>query len=367
MKKNLITLVFLTYGSLSFANYNIVINTNLNDYEIVEKLNEIEYTNWVLISSSCSKDKLEDDFYFGVNFKQLESCEKNYERTKNTYKIYSDGNKVLISSEKETNKEIETSEKDLIGIHLESTCKDILLAESGKYNSGDGLYHLAQQGTPEVYCDMTRNGGGWMRVANYDWYQDSSNIPNSGFDSTKNKSIVDTTNRSYPIVDAFWVKDWTVSATPTSQRWKSIDVTPIYEWSESMIDFEGWAFRSLDGFHPAKSLSSNLDGQYMDGFSFSYLKNGVRNHLYSIPVGYENDSDGRALLTWLPNSEYTYFPMGVHEPGWTFNRKVSKDGNNAIVTKSKTKGKDSISLRFMADQYYNDESIGFRKYIIWVK
>ena len=59
--------------------------------------------------------------------------------------------------------------------------------------------------------------------------------------------------------------------------------------------------------------------------------------------------------------KYTF--MSTNVPGYTYNLKFEKE----IITKVKPQGLEKIRFRSMADQYVNDETVGFRKYILWVK
>jgi len=133
-----------------------------------------------------------------------------------------------------------------------------------------------------------------------------------------------------------------------------------------MVDFEGMAFRSLDGWHPAGASygnSGDINSQYLDGFSLTYGDIGSAKHLHSFAVGHNTDSDKlNNFLSWM-NNDYTYIYQGSY-----FESNTAKLTENALLKKpNKSKSLEKISLRFMADQAVSDETIGFRKYILWVR
>ena len=195
-----------------------------------------------------------------------------------------------------------------------------------------------------------------MRVANYDWYSNKT-APNSSFDSTSGKSIRDTQGVDRLLIDAFWVKGWLQPAGTTGQRWASVDIQPLYDWTDAIIEFEALAFRSLDGYHPSINLSTNVQGQYIDGFSFTFGENNSRTHIYSVPVGHGTDTAVKeANLGWLKESELSYMFQTDQELGYTYNAM-----EEFIINYSgKSPSKDMLSMRLMADQHYEDETIGFR-------
>lgn len=359
MKKTLLATCILSFISANASNFNVIIDQESNSYD--SGVLVVEDSGWIASGvESCSFDVNDSEIYYNIDFTQVETCQQNFEKTITTKKVISDGTEIIVDINKQTKTESSSTTAINKGTHLEGTCEDI---KTFNTNLPDGEYVISQSGNPTVYCDMTKNGGGWMRVSNYDWYSDKTS-PNSDFDSTSGKIIRDTQNIDRLLMDAFWVKDWTTSAGTTGQRWASVDVQPLYNWSKAMIEFEGLAFRSLDGYHPASGLSNNVQGQYIDGFSFTFGANNARTHMHSVPAGHGTDSSVKdAYLDWLSEDSLDYMDQSDIEAGYTYNAMDSFNINYS----GKTPSKDVISMRLMADQYFNDETIGFRKLIIWVK
>lgn len=358
IKKSIITLAIIASVS-SMASYV----TLIKDTYSIGKSSELTIVNdWVDVGLEyCQNDKETSDIYYNISFEQKETCNQDQERTIDVYDLKYNGEKTLISSTKETRTNlISENTTTKVGTHLEQTCKGIL--DNG-FSFGNGTYAINQTGTPNVFCDMSRNGGGWMRVVNYNWYENKT-TPSSQFQSTTGRIIVDTSSTSRKLPDGFWVQDWTASAASTGQRWKEINTTPIHAWSEAMVDFEGLGFRSLDGWHPSNAFTGDVNAQYMDGFSLTYGNAGSRKHLYSFAIGYGTDATPKANnLSWLDSNHFTYGAQGTT----TLNDITHQIIKNGLKLDLKTIGKENISLRFMADQHVNDETIGFRKYILWVR
>lgn len=365
MNKKLISLIVSSFFTQAYSsNFNVIIERE-SGYDSAKLI--IEETDWVNVGSDkCSYDEEVEDHYSNEVFKQEETCVQDQEKTITTKKIKSDGTTEIVDINIVQKELISVTTNNATGIHLESTCEEVLAFDS---NLEDGLYKINQSGIPTVYCDMTRNGGGWMRVVNYDWYNDKS-INITGFDSTINKIVKDTSGNDYKLLDGFWVNDWTTISTGSIGRWKEISVKPLYNWTKSFIEFEALAFRSLDGVtivtNSMLTGNDNLESEYLDGFNFTYGETGSLKHLYSLPVGhnvsYESDTF-KNQLSWLDESEYTYHLMATNVTNYTYNLKFNED----ILMKEKESGNEKIRLRLMADQYVNDETIGFRKYIVWIK
>tara|TARA_Y100001960_G_scaffold189798_1_gene198909 strand:+ start:5330 stop:6430 length:1101 start_codon:yes stop_codon:yes gene_type:complete len=366
MKKNKIILVLLMSSMTSLAystDFKIIIGQEENAYTS-GKLTVTE-SEWINVGSeTCSFDKEQSEVYYDINFTQTETCNQSQEKTIITKKVISDGSEIIIDVDKKTKIETTINQFSKNGTHLENSCKEIQDFES---TLPSGNYTLSLSGNPVVECDMVRHGGGWTKVIAYDWYSDKNNTP-IGYQSTTNKIIKDTTDKNYAVIDGFWVDDWTDIARGTIGRWKEIEAQPITPWKQAFIDFEGIVFRSLDGFKPVETseLTDNdhLESEYLDGYNFTYGELGSLNHLFSLPVGYDNDShilDNQ--LSWLNREEMKYTFMSTNVSGYTYNLKFEKE----IITKVKPQGLEKIRFRSMADQYVNDETVGFRKYILWVK
>lgn len=360
--KTVITIIASSLSTALYANnFNVVISKEQNFFE-TGKIETI-VGEWLNVGTpSCVNDIEEYEIYFNVSFNQKETCAQNQEQTITTKKILSDGSEVIIDVNKKTKTEKTESTTVQIGSHLESTCKDI---KSFEATLSDGEYTILQSGNPTVYCDMTRNGGGWMRVVSYNWHIDSDLKP-SNLQKTVNKNIL-YSGYNYPVADGWWVSPWGAQ-NPNTVRWVEVNAQPLYAWTETMIDFEGLGFKSLDEFYNVHNTGisdqNSVNGQYLDGYSFTYGNQGSRGHLYSIASGYLTPpDDGNRLaneLSWI-GSDYEYQDSENTLSNYTYNL------DTTFLGKTKTLGNEKISLRLMADQLEGDETIGIRKYILWVK
>ncbi len=364
-KRFLATLILATISSHATENnYVIVVSEKENNYEVRTAQTVTEYTSWENIGEQqCSVDISVGSVYYGTTFKQKETCVQNIKRDEILKYVYDDGTERIISSTVINDFDTVISNHDLTGTHLEETCKDIL---NNSHSRGTGEYVISQSGNPTVYCEMNRNGGGWMRVVNYDWYTNRNYMP-SNLDNTTNKNI-SYAGSNFLFPDAWWVHPWGEQAANTN-RWIEVNAQPIYAWTESMIDFEGLGFRSLDEFTNIHNNGiqdrDSVNGQYLDGFSFTYGNNGSREHLYSVSVGYSTPSEGDRLsgdLSWI-GSYYDHKSNTDYMSGFNSFSLYSKN----IIGKIKPIGNEKVSLRLMADQIEGDESIGMRKYILWVR
>ena len=164
VKKNIITIGLLSSFTFTLANYNVIVLQENNNYEIAKGyIIETRYTEWVDSAPSiCVTDIEESEIYFGKTFDQEKTCETEQERSKETYKVFENGNEELVESKKETQTITERELKNITGTHLESNCLNILnfdISFSNKnasYNSTIGM----------INCDMTTEGGGWTQVMN---------------------------------------------------------------------------------------------------------------------------------------------------------------------------------------------------------
>ncbi len=362
MKKTILgTMISACCFSAVAGDFTVLIDKKNSNY--VHATTSKETTDWVTTSTSCVFNKEANEYYYGVDFQQTETCTDHQERETIVKTIYPDGSEKEISRTNESqNKTLPSTTLTKQGTHLEMTCEDIL---NEGFSIGDNNYVLSQSGNPTVYCDMTRNGGGWMRVVNHDWYSDKT-VPNSQFQLTSNRTITDSGGVNRALPDGFWVNDWISSTGSNPPRWKIIEETPIYAWEEIMVDLEGLAFRSLDGWHPSGATygnSGDVNSQYLDGFSLTYGEIGSAKHLHSFAVGHYTDYDIRdANLGWL-NGDYTYTGQASYFESNT--AMVSSTG--LLKAPVKSKDNEKISLRLMSDQSVYDETIGLRKYILWVR
>lgn len=370
MKKNLIILSMIMSGVYVYSNdFLVIVNKDHNEYEHDKGTTRIETSEWYNINTErCEVDFETNDFYDGVSFVQNKDCEQDQERTHTTIRTYSNGKEVVENVSKE-HQTIESNEQfNLVGTHLEESCKNIL---NNGYSVGSGNYKINITNQPTVYCEMDRQGGGWMLVANYDWNTDNTKTP---------QNLVRTVNRtiSYSgsnmlMLDGWWIPDYPDSNTG-NMRWVEVNEQPITKWTQAMFEFEGVGLRSLDEFYNVHNSGisdrSTVNGQYLDGFSFTSGEQGSRKHLYSVPVGYAPmDDEGRlsTSLSWIGN-QYDFKDVSQVQPApYNSNAVYSRNIGNEIVTEIKPESNDKISLRLMADQHYGDEHIGIRKYILWVR
>jgi hypothetical protein len=365
MKKNKITLALsmsLMTSMVYSSNFKVIIDQENNTYTS-GKLTIVE-SEWIEKEKSCEIDIENSDVYKGISFEQTETCETTLEKTETTKMVYDDGrpDQILLVTKTEKT-ETNINKTNQVGSHLEDSCKNIKLFDS---NLKDGSYELNLSGNPTVYCDMTRNGGGWMRVTNYDWAENQNNIP-STLEKGNSKTIF-YNNQTFLLADGWWVSPWGAQPANT-MRWVEIDAQPITSWSETMIDFEGLGYRSLDEFYNVHNSGisdrSTVNGQYVDGFSFTYGNQGSRSHLFTVAVGYLSPPDDEnrlsGELSWI-GSDYDYKDNTESLAGYS-----SVLYSKTITGKIKPYGNEKISLRLMADQVEGDETIGIRKYILWVR
>ena len=351
MKKKLITLCFLvSFSASNAANFNVVINNNDSYFHGVF---EVTTSEWNTVSkSNCNKDLLPEDFYYDVEFLQTETCLEEQERTVTNKVTYKDGREDILSVKKEIQSITISNAQVLKGIHIENTCNDILL---NNFSLGDGNYRISFNGGSDVYCDMTRNGGGWMRLSNYDWNEDSYNTPATLL-RTENRTITAYTGIKHTFTDGWFNRDVSlteIANNPSAFYWTEAVVdTNGFAWTQSMIDIVPLFEISIDSYTVATTSkdTTTVNGQYVDGISITYGTQGSRKHIHTLSVSTSNI--GRTGLEWLVNS-------GQH---------TEANGTNVtILSDIKPSGTERISARLMANQDYTDEKVGIRKFKVWVK
>ena len=185
MKLKKIAIATMLFPVLSHAAiYNSIITKKHNTFEIGGFETILEDSGWYNINTPvCSFDLLEEDVYYGKNFLQTETCDQEQEKTITTKNIYDNGEEVIVKIEKQ-HQMIETSStSNVVGIHTETTCYNIL---ANSYSIGDGIYRITNG--LDVYCDMTTDNGGWTLVFNHDI--------SSGYFSNNAEAI--STNQNQP-------------------------------------------------------------------------------------------------------------------------------------------------------------------------
>ncbi len=354
MNKKILLVSIIANISISQASeFNVIIDNNDKSYShgVYEEI----MTEWVTVEKlDCNKDFRPSEFYYDKDFTQTETCLEKQERSLIKKVTYKNGTEEIISVEKETQSITTTETNSLKGTHLEENCENIIL---NGYSYGDGEYKITLNGGMNAYCDMTRNGGGWMRLSNYDWDKDSYNIPNNLI-RTENRTITSYTGADYTFRNSWQTRDFTSSemtANPNGFYWEEVSIpTNGFAWKQTMIDIHAYYEISIDAYRVATTSrdSITVNGQYLDGISLTYGNQGSRNHIYSITTTTTDIS--RSGLEWLVNSGN----YGVGE-NWT--------GSNAIVSKQKPTGTENISARLMSNQVYYDEKVGLKIFKVWVK
>jgi len=353
MKTKILTIAMSTLLTTNtFANFKVIISSEANNYNYGEKV--VIVGEWLATEEkSCSKDNLAEDYYYGIEFDQTETCSEPQERITTTKVVYSDGREEIINKTKETKIDVKSNTIKLTGTHIENTCEEVL---SNGFSYGDGNYRINFNGGSDVYCDMTRNGGGWMRITNYNFVENPDNTPN-GFVKTVNRTLTTYTGASFTLKDGWYRKDVT-SADASSFIWEEIIApTNNFAWTESMIDIDSLQAITPDSYNVATSSrdSTTVNGQYLDGISITYGIQGNRKHIHSLT----RTTTGltRAGLEWLANSgDYTATEIAANNQ-----RKLT------ILSGKVPETTENISARFALNQLYNDEKIGFTKLVIWIK
>ena len=181
-----VTLTMLVANSsVSAATYNIVIKKKGN-YELGGFTESIIDSGWSNIGEPLCNVNLEiNDVYFDVDFTQEETCIQKQEKTITKIKKFESGN--TISEENIINQDVtQIYENALKGVHLESSCKNIL-GFNNEYRSG--IYKITDgNNNYDAYCNMVSNGGGWTLLM-------MTREKTGHFDSSRHGNI--TTNPNY--------------------------------------------------------------------------------------------------------------------------------------------------------------------------
>lgn len=352
MKKPIIALA-ITTSLYSMANFVMVADES---YKIGRSSTKTIISNWDNTGSEyCENNKEQMDVYFNKDFDQIKTCYQNQERTISIYDVNYNGE--IASTPKETTTETRkvtnsTTTTAMKGIHIENDCEDIIL---NGYSSGDGLYRVGFNNS-DVYCDMTRNGGGWMRITNYDFNENPDNIP-PNMVKTVNRTLTIYTGASFTLRNGWYRKD--VTSIPSgSYSFTEIESnTNGFAWKQSMIEIDSLQEITPDSYNVATTSrdSETINGQYLDGISLTYGNAGSRKHIHSLTR--TGSTISRTGLEWLVASgdhTATMNPDGSQKPMIIFSKVISPTT-------------EKISARLMLNQLYNDEKIGFTKYKVWVK
>ncbi|MBM26057.1 MAG: hypothetical protein CL760_10315 [Chloroflexi bacterium] len=192
MKLNKIALLLSTVCFTSQAsNFVTIIDQEKSNYEVGGFETIIEHTNWVFDrEDNCSYDKNEEDYYYGVPFTKIKTCDQLETRTKTVKIVYNSGFEEVLSTTKEEriSGQLSKAPESTIGTHLEASCKDAL-AFDNTLTTQRYTIAVPNEGNVRVTCDMDTDGGGWTiiqyRNSFYDFYKDWETYKN-GFGTSSN-------------------------------------------------------------------------------------------------------------------------------------------------------------------------------------
>lgn len=226
------------------------------------------------------------------------------------------------------------------------SCLDILKDNKDAEN-GDYMVVAPNGSYQKIECNMEDDGGGWMKVADYDYLKDTTPPQNSTLQA-KNAFYSTSHTDQAP---AGWYPQFTTNsngmihaATITSNESK----LPYKEVKMEMKAKLLWSIDSFGNTHGNPPNRYSIDGQYLDGISVTSGEEGSRTHLWSVTWTATLPSDARK--TFIGNNLIS----GQNIEG-SYTRILSNTLNEKIET------------RIMLDQTYNDENIGLQKLFIWIR
>lgn len=194
MKLKLISISILTVIAQSAHSENDFVTLVIGDdikYISSGVETVIEYTPWVFErEDNCVVDYTEEDYYYGKEFDQIETCDKIEKRTKTTIKKYDTGFEEIVKEEQEEqiNGSLAKEPVAVVGKHLEANCKDALTFDNTLVTQRYTI-SLPNNGNVRVTCDMDTDGGGWTliqyRNSFYDFKKTYSEYEN-GFGNSTN-------------------------------------------------------------------------------------------------------------------------------------------------------------------------------------
>lgn len=159
MKKIILSLFIILATTALADNFVVVVDKDENAYNS----GSVVVSDWLKINKICSYDNIAEDFYYGVDFKQIETCSIEEERTITTTRYNNGVEEVIKETEERTRSEV-SEPLDLVGTHLESSCQNILM---NGFGSKDGYFKIKRgDKEPNVYCDMEEGGWTLYLIAN---------------------------------------------------------------------------------------------------------------------------------------------------------------------------------------------------------
>lgn len=303
----------------------------------------------------CNIDNESSNYYYGEKFNQHKICINQEERTVTEKVVDKNGIEKILEKTEHRDVLISDTNTEIIGSHIENNCEDIL---NNGYSEGNKEYRVGFNNS-DVYCDMTN--GGWMRLTNYDFEEDSNNIP-PNMNKRVNHSYTTYTGANYTLVNG-WYGDFLTSSmitvNPSGLFWTEVNAnTNGFNWKETKIEINSIQGITPDSFNVATTNgrdSTTINGQYLDGLSLTYGNQGNRSHIHSLVR--TTGSVSRSGLEWLvADGHYTGTEISI-----------GNQEDQVIYFSPKSPTSENISIRLMTNQNYTDEIVGFTKFKVWVK
>ena len=153
------------------------------------------------------------------------------------------------------------------------TCREILMKNADCYQQSGTFWLDCGSGGPakEVFCDMSRLGGGWVRLVEKDFTSGGGCPPGSGWTGVQIDGVDYCST-----VDGVGAAPWTLSAP-----------CPFSEVAGYVLaDQRG----KSEGFYTSHRENPTLDTNYVDGVSITYgnaTSTSPRQHVFTYAAGRE--------------------------------------------------------------------------------